>query len=851
MLTGYGTLWGGLIGSLIASIASIDWSGGEGGTGIDFAGMVSAVVAKIAAIDWGGAFAAFTGFFDGFATALLAQVQAVDWGAKMNAAAAGAGNIADSIGTQFKTIQDTALDSMSATVESMDLTTVLTGLIDGITNAITTTDFAAIGSAVATALSTALSVAGNFDFTSPANLVKSALDTAFANITWDSSSSKFENLKTSIKTAWDNIDWTTVGASLDKLKTTITTALTNLMTGFTTTWTGSAAALNWSEIIAPFAWTDWISKLTWPTFAAPAWSDFIPPLKWPEIPSFPGWQDIAKGLGIDLGGGGGGGNSSQDYGGSPYGTTKTDGTWWNPFDNSYTGQDSWKGGLTWVGEKGPELMDLPKGTRIFNNKDSVNLIDSLASLGKGGIPGLAAGTTPLPPIAPLTSLRLGKSAVPAAPVGMSAPINPSTITQPIVQAGTDAMAQTAAAGTSFLGQSGSFAATATTAMENAASNTEAAFKKTADAFKNDLKGALQQVPGLFGKSQVTDQQMKLAKLGVPQNFADDWLRQLTDEVVNGVDRAGVDVKDAAARAGIDPNLPKEIILEMVTAMWEDSSLFADPKNLDLINMKAVGDSIAKQQAASAGQNNLMALFGITPEASKQQADAAVNGMMTNFAAALQGGQVTQLGTQTMTQLASGMGAVTPETTAALTTAMSTQLATVSDVGVTQIADNIATSVGDAIAKSVGGSGAVTSFMEAMGSEFKSDESKTYLASVGAAIAEFVFVGYKKAAAEMPWADAIPPAGNAGGTGAATPPATPPGNAAGTSFWRGGYTIVGERGPELVRLPRASRIWSNPETQAMLGQGSGDVVIESVNIHNGMDVAQLEYRIRQLQRRRGK
>lgn len=43
----------------------------------------------------------------------------------------------------------------------------------------------------------------------------------------------------------------------------------------------------------------------------------------------------------------------------------------------------------------------------------------------------------------------------------------------------------------------------------------------------------------------------------------------------------------------------------------------------------------------------------------------------------------------------------------------------------------------------------------------------------------------------------------------------PGNAAGTNFWEGGLTIVGEEGPELVNLPRGSRIFNANETSQML------------------------------------
>lgn len=38
-----------------------------------------------------------------------------------------------------------------------------------------------------------------------------------------------------------------------------------------------------------------------------------------------------------------------------------------------TGNDNWRGGLTWVGEAGPELVSLPGGTQILNAQDSRNL----------------------------------------------------------------------------------------------------------------------------------------------------------------------------------------------------------------------------------------------------------------------------------------------------------------------------------------------------------------------------------------------------------------------------------------------------------------------------------------------
>lgn len=38
------------------------------------------------------------------------------------------------------------------------------------------------------------------------------------------------------------------------------------------------------------------------------------------------------------------------------------------------GTDYWRGGLTWVGEKGPELIDLPKGSKVFSNDKSMEMM---------------------------------------------------------------------------------------------------------------------------------------------------------------------------------------------------------------------------------------------------------------------------------------------------------------------------------------------------------------------------------------------------------------------------------------------------------------------------------------------
>ena len=43
------------------------------------------------------------------------------------------------------------------------------------------------------------------------------------------------------------------------------------------------------------------------------------------------------------------------------------------YGNNAGGSDSWRGGLTWVGEAGPELVALPQGSQIYSNQDSRQL----------------------------------------------------------------------------------------------------------------------------------------------------------------------------------------------------------------------------------------------------------------------------------------------------------------------------------------------------------------------------------------------------------------------------------------------------------------------------------------------
>ena len=55
------------------------------------------------------------------------------------------------------------------------------------------------------------------------------------------------------------------------------------------------------------------------------------------------------------------------------------------------------------------------------------------------------------------------------------------------------------------------------------------------------------------------------------------------------------------------------------------------------------------------------------------------------------------------------------------------------------------------------------------------------------------------------------------------------NFSGTSFFPGGLTMVGELGPELVALPRGSRIYNDQETKKFLRRSQD--IIQNITINS--------------------
>lgn len=80
------------------------------------------------------------------------------------------------------------------------------------------------------------------------------------------------------------------------------------------------------------------------------------------------YADALKSSGYDESAGAWTSNSYSEYEASGFNGSYE--LWLQQRSRNSTGNDNWQGGITWVGENGPELISLPKGTQILNAQES-------------------------------------------------------------------------------------------------------------------------------------------------------------------------------------------------------------------------------------------------------------------------------------------------------------------------------------------------------------------------------------------------------------------------------------------------------------------------------------------------
>ncbi len=163
--------------------------------------------------------------------------------------------------------------------------------------------------------------------------------------------------------------------------------------------------------------------------------------------------------------------------------------------------------------------------------------------------------------------------------------------------------------------------------ESAAKRAANELEKGAKKARQELESALKNVPGLFSRSQVTQGQLDQAKSGVPQNFADDYIRRLEDEVFNGNDWQDVSIDEARSSLqalGVQVSNDNKVAFQQFAEAWESGLLFFDADNVaKFINAEAVQASLDLQEKARIGQENIMKAFGVAID---DAADAAVSGI---------------------------------------------------------------------------------------------------------------------------------------------------------------------------------------------------------------------------------
>jgi hypothetical protein len=294
------------------------------------------------------------------------------------------------------------------------------------------------------------------------------------------------------------------------------------------------------------------------------------------------------------------------------------------------------------------------------------------------------------------------------------------------------------------------AAKASRAWSGAADKTAKAFAQAAEDAAGAFEDALGKVPGLFGTSDVTAQDMADAAAGVYQPKADEYLRQLRDEVLNGKDYAGVDLADIAGVAGVDQGLSKEAQLRQIEGMWNDSSLFANPDALRFINRDAIQAQQDRDAASAAGKANIYAMLGLGPDSPLTPDQQAAYAQMTGLDTTDPLGNITQqrriLTGANGQAMALTIGGGQPRTPEEL------QAATAAPEQTPQQA------VAAALAKPENTGGGGKAFLDellaGLTPEQIGGETAKTLQALGTSIFGAIFTGYESAAGEADWSEAV-------------------------------------------------------------------------------------------------
>lgn len=151
-------------------------------------------------------------------------------------------------------------------------------------------------------------------------------------------------------------------------------------------------------------------------------------------------------------------------------------------------------------------------------------------------------------------------------------------------------------------------------QETSARRAGKALEDGAKKASDQLKNALDKVPGLFSTTSVTEQDVKDTEMGIYKEKADEYLRRLRDEVVNGKQWEDVSIEEARAgleRAGLEVGNTAEQTLALLEKAMNDSSLYSAAENIPIfINEEAVKYAQDLQNKSEQGRKNIYEYFGV-------------------------------------------------------------------------------------------------------------------------------------------------------------------------------------------------------------------------------------------------
>jgi TP901 family phage tail tape measure protein len=137
-------------------------------------------------------------------------------------------------------------------------------------------------------------------------------------------------------------------------------------------WLAYVKPFNWQQVTQPLAWQQFIQRMEWQTFVQPiTWSQFVQMLNWSGYVARLSWNSFVSALGWN------------SYVGDLDWGSFVDKLDWGRFIDSVkvgsnaAGTSNWRGGLTWVGEEGAEIVDLPRGSRIYSNEESMAMTSGM------------------------------------------------------------------------------------------------------------------------------------------------------------------------------------------------------------------------------------------------------------------------------------------------------------------------------------------------------------------------------------------------------------------------------------------------------------------------------------------